>query len=116
MDVDVTAAIQRGQNRFVIAAQSVDGPAAVALSLSLVSADGSRSELFSNSQWRVVKNGNDIGPAVSLGAVEPALWGMDRRPPLSTRSTTTSSGGRPSARPPRPIKLRSGPPPALRSR
>lgn len=80
IDVDVAAAIQTGENRIVVLAEANGGPAAVAISLSLVTVDGQRSELTSDESWRAVLSGGDHRAAVSLGLVDRRLWGIGRRP------------------------------------
>src|SRR5262245_6303815 len=79
VDLDVTQSVRRGENQIGVSARAVDGPSAVALSLSLTSGDGRTSEILTDSQWRVVESGEEIGSAVSLGVVEPRLWGIGRR-------------------------------------
>jgi putative heme-binding domain-containing protein len=74
-DVDVTSAIGSGENRILVRCKSIAGPSAMALSMSIVNADGSRTTLVSDSTWS-----SDKGQPLSLGAVEPALWGTGRRP------------------------------------
>ncbi|HUE71544.1 MAG TPA: PQQ-dependent sugar dehydrogenase [Pirellulaceae bacterium] len=73
-DVDVTSAIRIGENRITVDCKSVGGPAAIALSLEIVSADGSRTTLVSDGDWS-----SGTGRAVSQGPVEAALWGIGRR-------------------------------------
>lgn len=75
-DVDVTSAIRGGENRIAVRCKSVAGPAAIALSLSLLDADGKRTTLVSDGGWLC-----GTGKTVSQqGPVEPALWGIGRRP------------------------------------
>jgi len=76
INVDVTAAIKTGNNQIVITAESVAGPAAVALSVTLISADGSRRSVVTDDRWTTDAN----RPATSMGAVRSALWGHGRRP------------------------------------
>jgi len=72
LDADVLAALKLGTNVIAIEAAAAPGPAAVACSLSLVAADGTRQTIVTDGQWRA---------AVSLGEAEPALFGIGRRPP-----------------------------------
>ena len=73
-DVDVTSAIRAGENRVAVECQSVDGPSAIALSMTIVNADGSRTTLVSDGQWS-----SESGKVAPGGPVEPALWGIGRR-------------------------------------
>ena len=81
IDVEVTAAIKTGDNQIVIAAQPVAGPSAVALSLSLATADGKRSTVITDDRWTAAAPAGQqrIG-AVTMGAVSSPLWGAGRRP------------------------------------
>jgi len=78
VDVDATLTLQPGENRIVIAAKSVAGPAAVALSLSLVTASGQRQTIVTDEGWLAGTSNGDRA-AVLMGEVEPALWGIGRR-------------------------------------
>lgn len=83
--VDVTAAMRAGENRIAVTARAVPGPAALALSLSLVFADGTRHTLVTDDQWTASTHAaaaanNRPAKAISMGAVAPAHWGLNRRP------------------------------------
>jgi putative heme-binding domain-containing protein len=77
VDADVLPLLRAGANRIVIEAVAVPGPAAVAVSLSITAADGSRRTIVTDGQWQAT----DGKAAVSLGAAEPALFGIGSRPP-----------------------------------
>jgi putative heme-binding domain-containing protein len=78
MEIDAAAAVLAGENRLTVRAQSAAGPAAVAVSLALVTADGQRQTIVTDGQWRV---GTDAGApaATSMGTVAAPLWGLGRR-------------------------------------
>ena len=63
------------RNEIAIDAAAVPGPAAVALQLTIVAADGTRRTIVTDEQWR------SRGAAAILGEAEPALFGIGRRPP-----------------------------------
>src|SRR5262245_15959299 len=79
-DVDVTDVVRSGENDIVAKAKAVGGPAAIAISLSLVLADGSRRDVVSDGEWLVSAGTGDKRTAVSLGPVAAELWGIGRRP------------------------------------
>ena len=74
-DVDATSAIRPGENHIVVTGESVGGPAAIALTLDMVNAEGKRESLLSDLGWS-----SGTGQATSLGRVERSLWGIGRRP------------------------------------
>src|SRR5260221_10399728 len=80
IDVDVGATLRSGDNRVVIAAEAVGGPAAIAISLAIVTVDGRRSDIVTDDKWRVSRKGKENRGAVSLGPVDPSLFGLGRRP------------------------------------
>jgi putative heme-binding domain-containing protein len=80
IDVDVAAAIRSGENRIIVVAAAAGGPAAIALSLSFDSSAGLRGDVVTDDKWRASRGGNDSGPAVSMGTVDPGLSGLGRRP------------------------------------
>jgi len=80
VDVDTTAAMKLGENRIVISAKSVEGPFAVALSLTLIAADGKQTTFVTDERWQAAVAGGERKAAVSTGAVNAALWGLGRRP------------------------------------
>lgn len=80
LDLDVAPAIRGGENVIHIAAEAIPGPAAIALSLRMTSAGGQQINLITDSQWRGIGSGDHVGAATSLGSVDPALWGLGRRP------------------------------------
>jgi putative heme-binding domain-containing protein len=65
-----------GENRINVSARAVDGPAAVAVELTYVGADGTKSRVVSDARWT-----NEGAAATSLGEVSAAMWGLSRRPP-----------------------------------
>ena len=52
-EVEVTSALRRGENRIAVAAASIDGPPAIALSLTLVAASGKRHTIVSDESWKI---------------------------------------------------------------
>jgi putative heme-binding domain-containing protein len=78
VEIDVTAALALGENRIAVVADSLAGPAAVALSLSLAMIGGERQTVITNERWRAGVTSADHA-AVSMGVVDRALWGLDRR-------------------------------------
>jgi putative heme-binding domain-containing protein len=78
VEVDATAAMRHGENHVSVIAKSVGGPAALALSLHLVTADGQQRTVVTDGRWLTGANKPDR-PAVSLGQVERTLWGLGRR-------------------------------------
>lgn len=69
-ELDVTAHLRHGKNEIGINATSVEGPAAVALSITMLDKDGKTTILATDDSWQ---------GAVSLGEVLPELWGIGRR-------------------------------------
>src|SRR5207302_549124 len=69
-ELDVTAHLRQGKNEVGITTMSVAGPAAVALSITLVDKDGKSTMIATDETWQ---------GAVSLGEVQPELWGLGRR-------------------------------------
>ncbi len=67
--LDVTNWLRRGENEFVIRAERVPGPPAVALSLVVLHHDGSQSVVLSDEAWQ----------ASDLGSVRAEFWGVGRR-------------------------------------
>jgi putative heme-binding domain-containing protein len=80
IEIPVTTMLRPGENRVSIAAHSVGGPAAVALSITLTSSGVQQLAVATNSLWHVAVADNRKEPAVSLGLVDEALWGTQRRP------------------------------------
>lgn len=80
VDVDVGPTIQSGDNRIVIAAEAVGGPAAIAFSLVIATADGRNREIVTDDKWRVSRYGSDSRNAVSMGPIDASLFGLGRRP------------------------------------
>jgi putative heme-binding domain-containing protein len=68
--VDVTRHLRRGNNELGISTTPIAGPAAVALSLTLVGKDGTATTIVSDESW---------SGAESRGLVPPEQWGLDRR-------------------------------------
>src|SRR5262245_6081002 len=80
VEVDATTAVKLGENRIVIRSKSVSGPVAVAMSLTLVAAGGERATIVTSEKWTATAGDGRQGPAISMGAVDPTLWGLGRRP------------------------------------
>ena len=86
-DVDVTAALRRGDNSLEVRVEPVAGPAAIALSLDWKPIASEPHTLVSDRQWRVAplrKDANDNAasadaPADELGFVPVEQWGIGRR-------------------------------------
>jgi putative heme-binding domain-containing protein len=76
--VDVTLAVKPGENRIAVLANPVPGPAAIAGSLVITAADGRKLVVNTDHRWTAPDSGRS---AVSMGNVDPALWGVGRRPP-----------------------------------
>jgi putative heme-binding domain-containing protein len=68
--VDVTRHLRRGKNELAVSTTPVAGPAAVALSLTLVNKKGTASTITSDESWLGAK---------SRGLVSPEQWGLERR-------------------------------------
>src|SRR5262245_57778611 len=68
--VDVTQHLRRGKNELSVSTTPVAGPAAVAVSLTLVGKDGAATTIVSDESW--------LG-AESRDLVPPEQWGLDRR-------------------------------------
>lgn len=72
---EVTAHLVSGTNRIRIVADRCCGPSAVAFSLSLETGDGKWTSIVTDGTWQV----DGMSKAATLGAVEPELWGLNRR-------------------------------------
>ncbi len=86
IEVDVTGAMVLGENTLRIEATPIDGPSAIAASLSLGIADENRIQtLVSDASWTYAPLSNLAAgestkkPVVSLGTVTPELWEIGRR-------------------------------------
>jgi len=77
-ELDVTDAMRRGENRIEVLAEANDGPAAIALSLGVVTQDGKLTTIVSDGTWLTDVFGN-VSAATDLGRVRPELWGLGRR-------------------------------------
>jgi putative heme-binding domain-containing protein len=82
IDIDVLPALQTGENELSISVRPVDGPTAVALSMSATSTDGKIVEIVTDDTWScaAMTEASKPAPATSLGQVDAALWGIGRRP------------------------------------
>lgn len=69
---DVTDDLVIGENRLHLRCKSGDGPAAVAISLQLIDADGTSQTILSGPDWST-----ETGAAVSFGKVAPELWDVE---------------------------------------
>ena len=89
-EFDVTNYLRRGTNKFVVTATPSEvGPTAVAFSFVFVAKDGNRTSIVSDPTWTLAepKNGLHGGPkpvTLSLGLVRPELWGIGRRPAVTS--------------------------------
>jgi hypothetical protein len=70
-ELDITSYLRRGENEVSISATRAPGPAAVALSITLVDRHGKSRTIATDGTWQ---------NAVSLGEVPLELWGLGRRP------------------------------------
>ena len=68
--VEVTRHLRRGKNELAVSTPPVAGPAALALSLTLVRKDGAATTITSDESW---------SGAESRGLVAPVQWGLERR-------------------------------------
>ena len=75
MELDVTRLTRLGQNQITIRASRVDGPAAVALELDIVTSAG-RQSVGTDKTWHLAGSGAQVR---SLGSVASELWGAGRR-------------------------------------
>ena len=72
LDIDVTDHVRRGTNRIEISSQSVEGPPAVAASLTLTFADGTQQSIVTDAGWRASMTKPVL--ATSFGTVATELW------------------------------------------
>ena len=75
LDLDVTRHMRTGENRIVVTGERQPGPAAIALSLSVVVGNDTAATIVTDESWSTAAKGK----AVSLGAVAPEIWGLNRR-------------------------------------
>lgn len=80
IDLDVLSVLAAGANQMTITVEPVEGPTAVALSLSVGAVDGAQTNVITDTTW-TADAPNGTAPAASRGAVAPELWGIGRRPP-----------------------------------
>ncbi len=69
-EIEVMNALRRGRNEICITTTRVAGPAAVALSITLVGKDSQSTTIATDETWQ---------GAVALGEVPPEQWGIGRR-------------------------------------
>lgn len=69
-ELEATRWLRRGANELRVLPRKVEGPSAIALSLTMLDAEGRRTSLVSDRSWM----GTD-----DLGEVRPELWGIGRR-------------------------------------
>ena len=77
IEVDATQSLRLGQNNLAIRIAPTFGPTAVAMRLVIVFADGSRQVVVTDNEWQ----NSPPGGFAALGEIEPALFGIGRRPP-----------------------------------
>src|SRR4030095_8519284 len=75
LDLDVTAWMKRGGNQLTIRPSHAEGPATVALELTISTSSG-RQSVVTDESWQVSGQGAQVR---SLGQVTPELWGIGRR-------------------------------------
>lgn len=68
--LDVTRHLRRGRNELILSITPVDGPAAAAVSLTVIGRDGTATTIASDESW---------SGAESRGVVPPEQWGLGRR-------------------------------------
>lgn len=97
-EVDVTRWMLRGKNEFRVTATPSDvGPTAVAFSFTIVKKENDRTSLVSDPSWsldeakiapgteaKTSSSGEPKLTAVSRGLVRPELWGIGRRPAITS--------------------------------
>jgi putative heme-binding domain-containing protein len=88
-EFDVTRWMRRGKNTLVVVTTRAAGPPAVALSLSIAEQGDRRTSIVSDGTWSGASAEPgiivpDVRPARALGAVRPELWGIGRRPAITS--------------------------------
>lgn len=88
LTLDVTDRLRSGENQIVAECLSGAGPAAMALSLHVVLADGTTVEIVSDSGWEATSlrdsaEEREVNPAISLGQVAPELWSVESSAKIS---------------------------------
>ncbi|MCA9136767.1 MAG: c-type cytochrome [Planctomycetales bacterium] len=78
LEQDVTNDLRIGENRLSLRCRSGQGPAAVAISLQIIYADGTSATIRSGEDWTA-----DGDRAVSFGAVAGELWNVDNLAKIS---------------------------------
>lgn len=88
-EFDVTSWMRRGKNTLVVVTTRAAGPPAVALSLSIAEQGDRRMSIVSDGTWSGASAEPgviipDVRPVRTLGAVRPELWGIGRRPAVTS--------------------------------
>jgi len=89
-ELDVTRWMRRGKNDFVVTATPVEtAPVAVAFSFTISTKNGGRRSIVSDPSWelaapRAGTSGRAKPTAISLGLVRPEIWGIGRRPAITS--------------------------------
>ena len=88
-EFDVTRWLKRGKNTLMVVAARSAGPPAIALSLSIAEQGDRRTVIVSDASWSGASAESgvvipDVRPVRALGAVRPELWGIGRRPAVTS--------------------------------
>lgn len=88
-EFDVTRWMNRGENTLMIVAMRSGGPPAIALTLSIAEQGDRRTVIVSDGTWRSTSTEPgevipDSRPVRTLGAVRPEMWGIGRRPAVTS--------------------------------
>lgn len=88
-ELDVTRWLKRGENKLMVVTTRCAGPPAIALSLSIAEQGERRTVIVSDGTWSGASAEPgviipDVRPVRALGAVRPELWGIGRRPAVTS--------------------------------